>query len=344
MTSQQDSSESDRLLKNLLNQVELRDSEMEEHPDEQTLALFAENRLSIPSRDQIVQHLSECSICRQSVSNVLRFGEDVEEISPMPSTQRVAPYATPAILLVAASLLVAVGMWILGPRPEKWTEAEVFAQASALLKDGQFHRVSALISDANRAGVQSARLLVVKAQSIQQIASLASLDARGTLPDFGFGIGGIVARDPMPSVERAQIERAQEVLKSVRDTETLTALNQGHVCLALQDVAEARRIFEEITQSDPQGHLGWLGLGLSMYLTGDFAGAEAAFRESSRLAPHDSAPQINLAMTLEERGNIDAAATLWREILEEFPSERFRPEIEQHLLEISPTSPRRPVP
>ena len=125
----------DRLLHNLLAPVD-RTSEQAaptDHPDEETMALFVEGALADPDREPLVRHLADCVDCRQVVAQViLQASEDeVLEVSPRNRYRRVA---VPMVLVLAASLLIAVAIWpvLRPPGPPDRLHEHVFVAAVAV--------------------------------------------------------------------------------------------------------------------------------------------------------------------------------------------------------------------
>lgn len=75
----------------------------------------------------------------------------------------------------------------------------------------------------------------------------------------------------------------------------------------LQHYALARQAYHAAAVHWPESALAWAGAGNSAYADGDFAGAEADFRQALARSPENPLLMNNLAMTLAERGCRQAA-------------------------------------
>lgn len=118
--------------------------------DEELLACWADDLLSAPERDRLVEHLSQCPPCRRQVAEMLRAGvihftespaatggyqqPEPEPVVLRPSRWWQAPAARWAGLAAAASLLVAVMLTQQGNSPHQ----AMLAQAQTRFNDGQY--------------------------------------------------------------------------------------------------------------------------------------------------------------------------------------------------------------
>ena len=62
----------------------------------------------------------------------------------------------------------------------------------------------------------------------------------------------------------------------------------------------------------PYSHAGYFNLGATLSNEGDFAAAEAAYREAIRIAPGFVQPRLNLGLLLERMGKVQDALPHWR--------------------------------
>src|SRR5262249_32949575 len=78
------------------------------------------------------------------------------------------------------------------------------------------------------------------------------------------------------------------------------------------DPAELVRLARSATESDPQGSVCWVTLGLAHYRAGDWAAAKAALGKTSKLSPiNDGLRCLVLAMTEWRLGDRTAARTAY---------------------------------
>jgi tetratricopeptide (TPR) repeat protein len=308
-----------------------------DHPDPELLAQFALGQLDPEEGADVVGHMVECVGCRQAVALLL------SPPAPLVATRgsRVSSHASRVWLragllagsCAAAVFLVATALSV-WPRPP--TEAQVYAQADALLRQGDFPAVQALLADAERRGVRSDRLRNLEAQAAREMAGPVALAVAGRLSDFGFDLDGVVARGAKDSAPPAQLRKAQELLAGCGSDEDGVVLNRGHVLLTLGEPARARAEFEMVAARSPREPLAWLGVGLADYLLQDFAAAERAFRTCLSLDPANVAARINLAMTLEERGEREQARAEWQRVLAAPLAPEDRAKIERAVAELRP--------
>lgn len=66
--------------------------------------------------------------------------------------------------------------------------------------------------------------------------------------------------------------------------------------------------------SAPHTFVAWFNLGVTLYQTGDIAGARAAYESALRLNPQFAHGRFNLGVILEEQGEQDAALEQWEAI------------------------------
>ena len=290
-----------------------------EHPDEETISLFAQGLLSGAERAELIQHLADCVECRKLASTALSVARiitgEIRTGSPSwwnTTTKRVVPFALAATVLVMASLLALVRMPGQG---RALSEPQAYAQASNLLQSGQFDRARDVVSQATAQGIQSARLLNLESQAIRRMPAPVALAMAGRLSDLGYDIGGFAARGPGEPATREHAREAYEILARAGSEETTVLLNRGHALLALDRPDEALKIFRGVAARAPGESLAWLGQGLAYYAQDQFVAAEAAFRACLRLAPGNVAAKINLAMTLEEQGKRQQALDVWKSLL-----------------------------
>jgi tetratricopeptide (TPR) repeat protein len=322
-----DVTEPDRLVARLLREIDRAAGEgspnIDRHPDEETLALFALGELRGPERDELVRHLSECAACRQAASSVLTWSELAESVTH-PSLERSGSLWRPrramawAGLAAAACLLLAFATLIrldVPGRPGMATEGEAHAQATDLLQRGRFNEARAVVAEAVRHGIESDRLSSIEAQALRGIPGTIALAYAGRLTDFGFEIGGVTARSTAQGHPAGRAEEALGVLSRSGSEDDTIALNRGHALLSLQRPREALAEFQRVAGHTPGSALARLGEGLALFALADYSAAEDAFRACLRLDPEQGAARINLAMTLAEEGKTDEALAAWEEVL-----------------------------
>jgi len=75
-------------------------------------------------------------------------------------------------------------------------------------------------------------------------------------------------------------------------------------------VSEAKRIFEEALDADPNDARAWLDVGLAHEATGDFASAEKAYRRATEVDGNFAEAFNNLGVLLREGGKLAEATTM----------------------------------
>jgi tetratricopeptide (TPR) repeat protein len=318
-----DAPDDDRLVARLLREIDRtteNPSSSGGHPDEEILALFALGELRGSERADLIRHLADCAACRQVASAVVSWPA-ISESRDKPRSARSLWKNKPRLAWVglasAALVLIAVGMLIRFKESGRGgvTEGAVYAQAAGLLQRGQFDRVRAVVAEAAQRGIESDRLRLVDSQALRRIPATLALAYAGRLTDFGFELGGVVARGPAPDRSASQTEQALNVLvQSQSDDETI-ALNRGHAFLTLHRPREALTEFHTVAERSPNSTLASLGEGLAFFAIGDYPAAEKAFRTCLQLDSNQPAARINLAMALAEEGKIADALATWEEIL-----------------------------
>ncbi len=329
-----------RLLRELLRQVDLAASQGEnipaDHPDDETVALFAEGNLGTDEQSRVVAHLADCPSCRQTASQLLAMADDEaaeavrDKVLPLLKTSFLAERRV--AWAVAASLFLAVGIGLLwfSRRQTVLAEADVYRQANRLLRDGRFADARSRIADAARRDVRSDRLASLDAEAVREIPHPLALAQAGRLTDFGYDPGGVAARGPSEALHKGLAE-AKAVLAKTGTGDLEAVRNQGHVRLSGGDGKEAVALFQQAVSRSPTHPLAWLGLGLADFMKDDFSAAEAAFRRTIALDPANTAARINLAMTLNELGREAEAEQTWQKLLAEPLSAPDRRQVEAAL-------------
>jgi tetratricopeptide (TPR) repeat protein len=316
----------DRLVIRLLNQIEsavaAEAPALEHHPDDEMLALFAQGELHGHDRDELVRHLSECAACRQTAAAVMtwtggessEFARRTKPIKLWASRRRMAwaGVAAAASLLLAFATLFRLGS---GRPPVAATEAEAYAQAADLLREGRFDTARTVVVDAARRGMESNRLRTIEAQALRQIPATLALAYAGCLTNFGFEIGGATARSATSAGSADKAEAALGILARSDPADDTAALNRGHALLSLGRPREALAEFQRVARRAPENAPARLGEGLASYALADYPAAELAFRSSLQLDANQTSARINLAMTLSEQGKIDQAVSAWNDVL-----------------------------
>jgi Flp pilus assembly protein TadD len=303
-----------------------------DHLEDELLAQFCDGTLPASDRDEVVIHLADCRDCRSIVANVLHAAEEAPEARATISLpQRGAWYSNMRIMLAAAAaVLLLVTVWLLRG-PGRTGEQVAYLTAKEALISGQFDRVESILNEANRQGAKSDRLISLRSQAKREIANPLALAAAGRLSDFGYDIGGVVARDPAALPHRTGLAAADELLANSQSKDLEMILNRGHLLLSEQKPKEALAEFEKAQKIAPKESLVWLGGGIAKFLLDDFARAESDFRHAQQLDPSNLDVQINLAMTLEEAGKTAEAITVWQELLKRQLDEDLRRKIESDI-------------
>jgi tetratricopeptide (TPR) repeat protein len=325
----------ERLLEPLLREVDAaQDEGPGEHPDEETLAMFAEGTLEEAPRAEVVRHLAECPQCRRAAGWLLSVSSRGAEVVRRPRLWQPAPRGV-VWLAAAAALLLMVGLlWWLPEGGVRVAENRVYSRASRLLGQRQFDAVRQSLREAAEQGIESDRLRSLEAQAVLEIDHPIGLAAAGQLSDFGFEIGGVAPRSAAPAEEQQKRQTALAVLRGTDSAEPEIQLNRGHVLLLLDQPEEALAEFRELTARHPDRPLAWLGRGIAQFMLEDFESAEESFRQCLRQDPEHTAAKINLAMTLEEQGKLEEALALWESLPKTALSPDERQQIDAEIREL----------
>ncbi len=340
------SSPADDLLRHVLQRTEQTSAVSINHPDEETLALFAAGGLSKSEHETLVNHLAQCPACRIVVANLLIDSPVEEIVETHEAVATTAPAALThtgsigesslrrrmyAIATVAAMVLIAVGLWLRNAPPgvDPQMQAQVYDRASSLLAQGDFERAESVLAESQANGNWSERLLNLKIQAIRRIPSTVALATMGRLTQFGVGIDGSFARGGEPQIG---LKEAGELMQSADQPSTELLLNRGHWALAAGETAQALADFEAVTKQQPGDKWGWLGLGLAQFLNHDHVAAEASFRMVINLDATNLAAKINLALTLQELDRRDEARVIWQALSQETLSDVDRKLVTEALL------------
>ncbi len=347
----------DQLLANLLRQVDtaLGARQAGDHLDDEILALFAAGALAGADRQQTIQHLDACPSCRRAASLLIAAAaqsEDEDAVPPEDGDKAITGQKTTGsdvkdqvslsrvgwswlanrrsvAWAIAAVLLVAVGSLVFWPGADSsLAEAKAYKRALAMLEQSRFDDAQQAVAQAGESGIESDRLRSLEAEAVRQIPAPVALAYAGRLSDFGYDIGGVVARDPTSLPHRAGLRKAEQILQAAGQENLEVILNRGHALLSLDRAPAARAEFQRATDLAPRDPLAWLGLGLAYFMTDDFEAAETAFRQAVSLDPKNISAGVNLAMTLDEKGQTSAAIAQWRHLLEKPLSEQERKRIE----------------
>jgi tetratricopeptide (TPR) repeat protein len=348
----------ERLIRPILRaaDLDLEEPSLGNHPDEEMIALFAEGNLSGTDRDTLIGHLSDCSTCREVV-RLLSVEGVVTEPRRVATPRRILAWSVWTPLAIAASVLLLVGgFWLVRVRPHIQTaEQRTYAQASERLRAGDFDKARTVIDQASARGIHSGRLRALEAQAVRQMPAEIALAYAGRLTDFGYGIGGVVARNPAGNVADSlnnlakgltnhtdRVKQAYDLFAEAGSDDLAVLLNRGHVLLTLGRPEEALDQFRLAVAKNPSQPLAWLGQGLSLFALDRYPEAGSAFRECLRLDPGNIGARMNLAMTLEEQGKGSSALGEWKKLLSAPLSETDRTvilnEIEQLRKSMEPAS------
>jgi cytochrome c-type biogenesis protein CcmH/NrfG len=161
-----------------------------------------------------------------------------------------------------------------------------------------------------------------------------ALQGAGSLQDFGYQIGGIVARDSASAWDPQRLAAAGDVLRQAGQDDLDVVLNAGHLRLSQGRPQEALALFESARTLAPDHALVWLGIGLASFLNDDHTGAERAFRQSLAIDPLNRDARMNLAMVLDEQGKIAESLEQWRQLLAYPLRDEDRRQVELHIREL----------
>jgi hypothetical protein len=248
-----DSELDERLIRPILDAADRQVSERApgDHPDEETLALFAQGALAGSERTALVRHLADCAECRQTASLVLRLSgselAEAERVLPFRDARRWVPRT--ALAVAAAVLLAVVGlMWVQdGRRP-----AEPIALAYAgRLTDFGFEIGGVAARDAGRPG---AGIAALRAQEVLNRTSGRS--------DLGAELNRGHALLMLGRAEEALAEFRRATRRALG--EPLAWLGQGLAAFVLNDFAAAESAFRESLRLDPQSAAARLNLAMTL--------------------------------------------------------------------------------
>lgn len=308
--------------------------------DEELLALFAAGALDDAERDDVVRALAGSAEQRRIVSALLSDEESGSENSAAELPEQLTGgisglrlYLRAAIALSAAAMFVGGLVWLSGQNSDSG-EQQFVATAKRQLELSDFDQVLLTVAAAREAGIYSDRLKSLEAQAYRQIPHVIALATVGRVSDFGYGIGGLLARGPNIFSNNGDLAAAKKILGTVDDDQVEVLLNRGHVYLSQGDPDNALDQFTRATECSPNNALACLGCGLAYYMKNDWSRAEAEFRRSLELGGGSSASRWNLAMTLDEQGRWDDSIPLWESLLKEKDLADDHPSIRQHLNEL----------
>jgi tetratricopeptide (TPR) repeat protein len=210
----------------------------------------------------------------------------------------------------------------------------VYAEARGLLEEGSFAAAEHALQQAAERGERSDRLRSLRAQAVLEIPSPIALASAGRLTDFDFQIGGIAARSAVPAEAQRKREAAYKLLDETESAELEVRLNLGHVLLLLDRPDDALAEFQDLTARHPDEPLAWLGKGIAHFMAEDYEAAESAFQACLERDEQNTAAKINLAITLEEQGELEEALSLWESLPEDSLSEAERQSIAAEIEEL----------
>ena len=311
-----------------------------EHPDEETLALFARGALDATARAVATEHLARCVDCRKAVGLLL----SVDLTGSLPPQPRRPGLANRKIVLANRKIVLALGaataagllaavicIQVFRTDSPVAKEEAVRQKAVKLLAMNEYDQVRELVQEAGQRGIRSDGLKNIESQAVRHMPEQVALACNGRLSDFGYRIDGVVARALGESPGRAAAQQAEELLAGLGDQNIDVVLNRGHARLALDDPQAALVEFQKAVAAAPEQPLAWLGQGIAHYMRDDYPAAENDFRQCLRLSPHLVAAKINLAMTLDEQGRTDQSLPLWKSLLAETLSAGEREKIQEQI-------------
>jgi tetratricopeptide (TPR) repeat protein len=310
------------LLRRLLRRAE--GEQPTDHLDEETLVLFSQAALSDNERQQAIEHLADCTQCREIVAELLQFEEDdLQAATPAEvSRPRLAAWSGATryvVFALAACLLLAVTLVLV--QPDLWSasgavaERKTYEETSKLLALRQFDAARNSVAEAARNGTRSDRLQSLDAQAARRMATPVALAEAGRLTDFGVDVTGAVGRAPEDAQLTEGLVDAKNVLARIGTRSVEALLNRGHVALSSHQIDAALGDFNTAVQLAPNDPMTYLGRGIAHYMNDDLSAAEQDFRHALRLAPDLAAARMNLAITLTEESQPELALRQWQDLL-----------------------------
>lgn len=112
----------------------------------------------------------------------------------------------------------------------------------------------------------------------------------------------------------------QALLLAPGTPEAKMLLGRTLLLQSMNQLPEARVLFEQAVERDPLLGMAHVNLGLAKEFTGDLAGAEASFAQAASVEPGLASAQWGLAFVQAERGRHEAALDHFREALRLNPS------------------------
>ena len=318
----------------------LEEHPLSDHPEVETITLFALGALDKSDRAGVVQHLVRCIECRQAASLVIAKPHEtlLDRYHFLPARSWLQVRVIVPVTLAAAIILTLGTIYFerSGSNVTQ-TERQVCESASALLDKGKYEEAREAIAKARRQGIESDRLQILESQALLQLPGPDALAYAGRLTDFGYELDGVITKEMTDRAEgrdRDSYGKAYEILARIQSEDHHLLLNRAQALLGMEKPKEALAEFKSITLQFPREPLGWLGVGLSSFMLKDYAEAEKAFRQCLFLDPQNQAAKINLAMTLEERKQFGPALELWDGLLKESLLEPEQARIRQHTTQV----------
>ena len=336
----------DELLRRILLQTDqASETDVEDHLDDDTLALFVEGALEEPQRTLVIGHLADCDECRRIVACLLH-DESVEEAQDFKSYPLVASEnftktssplkSRPLAIISAATVLMATGFWfaiVANTGGKSQLARQTYRHAETLLASSDFDQTIQVIQAARRRGATSDQLLSLQSQAVRHLPGTLALGLAGRLTDFGYDVDGTVARG---TSSQTGLSDARQLLESGRNNEVELLLNRGHLLLSAGDSLGAVSDFRRVIDQAPDNIWGHLGLGLAQFIAEDFSAAQGEFEHCLKLDPGNVSARINLAMTLQELDKTDEAVRMWQSLLGEKLTTRDRELVERAMAELRP--------
>ncbi|MGF1580750.1 MAG: tetratricopeptide repeat protein [Gemmataceae bacterium] len=342
--------------------------------DASLLASWADGHAGQQTLQRIFSHLARCYQCRQELKELIAIGalelcQGQADVTFVAIWRRVTTFSV--VLALAASIFLLVWIWPplpeLGPvdRLQSLVESQQYAQAldyadqlpedldpksqkrvvRLLEKSGyqlakkqlaqkHFDKVSPLLKDLARQGIDSGRLSNLRLQSEDGVPTEMTLASVAPLTEFGYEVDGFAPAMGLPMLgakAKKQRDRWEKAVQEHPDSVRLR-LNLGYVLLKNWNESDlAGDQFGKVLELDQENTTAHLGLGIVAFQKKQYEKAKAEFVAALKSEPNNPALHLNLAMTLEQLGQQQAARDSWHRFLSLSDDERLSAQVRDHL-------------
>ena len=278
--------------------------------DDDLLIDWSVGDLSERQRLAIIDHMAECSSCRQEIAKMVQAKAIVLPELHEPAIRRRTYTVVASLLAVAAAFLVVIFLPDAGGG--SGNASRVVAVLEKDLAAGRFEDVIGetarlLMGQDALTNGERARLVNLQIQAERGETRAHSLTGRTLLVrDYGYEADGIRRiKDPgFPQATPAITETITRLRTAVKDHPDSIdlRLNLGQILLEQRIFGEAEKEFAEAVQIEPSNALAETGLGLALYQQEKpktIHEALAHFRRAVELEPDNADARQNLAVCLK---------------------------------------------